>query len=116
MPLYDYRCEECGTFSAFRKMSESVNPVDCEFCGESSPRIITAPNLALVDKATRVAHERNEKSVHQPKQTRRSSCGCSGSHTCKPSNSNEDKSNSTNKGAGLSMQTKKTARPWMLGH
>ena len=61
MPLYDYRCEECGTFSAFRKMSESVNPVDCEFCGESSPRIITAPNLALVDKATRVAHERNEK-------------------------------------------------------
>lgn len=116
MPLYDYRCEECGTFSAIRKMSESIAPASCESCGELSPRIITAPNLALVDKATRVAHERNEKSAHEPKQTRRSSCGCSGSHTCKPSNSNEEKTNSKSKGAGLSMQTKKTARPWMLGH
>ncbi|HEC74071.1 MAG TPA: zinc ribbon domain-containing protein [Methylophaga aminisulfidivorans] len=115
MPIYDYRCEQCGEFSALRKMSESSLPCTCESCGEQAPRIISAPNLALMNGSTRSAHERNEKSAHAPRQARRSSCGCSGSHTC--STSNKD-TTSTNKqeGNGLLMQTKKTARPWMLGH
>jgi putative FmdB family regulatory protein len=115
MPLYDYQCESCGTFSAIRKMSESSEPNMCETCGEMAPRIISAPNLALVSSATRNAHERNEKSAHEPVYARRSSCGCSGSHSCKPSTKKEGQQ-SENKGTGLSMQTKKTARPWMLGH
>ena len=114
MPLYDYKCELRGTFSMLRKMSEYSKPAYCDSCGELSPRIISAPNLALVSKATRVAHERNEKAAHEPRQIRRSSCGCSGSHTCKPKN--KETSNSMNKGNGLLMQTKNTARPWMLGH
>jgi putative FmdB family regulatory protein len=119
MPIYDYRCEQCGEFSALRKMSESSLPCECEDCGELAPRIISAPNLALMDGSSRSAHERNEKSAHAPRQARRSSCGCSGSHTCSTSNketSNKETSNSANKGTGLLMQTKKTARPWMLGH
>lgn len=119
MPLYDYRCEQCGTFSALRKMSEASDAVACE-CGEMAARIITAPYLALMDRATRIAKQRNEKSAHEPRHARRSSCGCSGSHTCN-SNSGDQKSAtaSTQKpdtGNGLLMQTKKTARPWMLGH
>lgn len=114
MPLYDYQCESCGTFTALRKMSESANPTLCESCGEMAPRIISAPHLALVSSSTRVAHERNEKAAHEPRQARRSSCGCTGSHSCKPAS--KEKDNSTTKGHGLSMQTKKTARPWMLGH
>lgn len=115
MPLYDYKCESCGTFSALRKMSESSDPMMCESCGEFAPRIISAPKLALVDRSTRIAHERNEKSAHEPRSIHRSSCGCSGSHTCKSTTSNAEQK-STTKGNGLSMQTKKTARPWMLGH
>jgi putative FmdB family regulatory protein len=114
MPLYDYQCESCGTFTALRKMSESANPSLCESCGEMAPRIISAPHLALVSSSTRVAHERNEKAAHEPRQARRSSCGCTGSHNCKPAS--KEKDNSTTTGHGLSMQTKKTARPWMLGH
>ncbi|HEC75408.1 MAG TPA: zinc ribbon domain-containing protein [Methylophaga aminisulfidivorans] len=81
MPIYDYRCEQCGEFSALRKMSESSLPCTCESCGEQAPRIISAPNLALMNGNTRSAYERNEKSAHAPRQARRSSCGCSGSHS-----------------------------------
>lgn len=111
MPLYDYRCEHCGTFSAMQKMSQAAEPCLCPDCGEWSERIISAPRLALMDSGIRSAMARNEKSAHAPRQARRSSCGCSGSHTCGSSNA----SSQTEK-PGLQMQTKRTARPWMLGH
>lgn len=115
MPLYDYRCEQCGSsFSALRKMSEASDAAACD-CGEMAERIISAPYLALMDRNTRIAKQRNEKSAHEPRQARRSSCGCSGTHTCSPS-AEKASSNATEKGNGLMMQTKKTARPWMLGH
>ncbi|MFT6989990.1 MAG: putative FmdB family regulatory protein [Paraglaciecola sp.] len=115
MPLYDYQCESCGTFSALRKMSESANPSECDSCGEMAARIISAPHLALLSSSTRIAHERNEKASHEPRQTRRSSCGCStDAHSCKPAS--KQNANPTTEGHGLLMQTKKTARPWMLGH
>ncbi len=115
MPLYEYECTTCGTFTALRRMSESQSPAACDICGEPGSRIISAPHLAVMDKASRVAHERNEKSAHEPRAARRSSCGCTGGHTCKPSNENAS-ANSKEKGSLLKMQTKKTARPWMLGH
>jgi len=37
MPVYDYRCAQCGEFSALRKMSESSLPCTCENCGELAP-------------------------------------------------------------------------------
>ncbi len=111
MPVYEYECNTCGVFSALRKMSESRLPAFCKACGEESRRILSVPKLAVMDKQQRTAHERNEKSAHVPKQTRRSSCGCTGSHTCNTPKVNEE----TGKTA-FQMQTKKTARPWMLGH
>ncbi|MDX1572980.1 MAG: zinc ribbon domain-containing protein [Methylophaga sp.] len=118
MPIYDYRCEQCGDFSALRKMSEAGESVACVECGNEAVRVISAPYLALMDRNTRVANERNEKSAHAPKQVRRSSCGCSGTHTCKTSSTDSTKSAAQTKSNpnGLKMQTKKTARPWMLGH
>lgn len=114
MPLYEYRCNSCGQFSAMQKMSQSSSPSSCPSCGVMAERIISAPRLALMDKGTRTAMERNEKSAHAPRQARRSSCGCSGTHTC--SSTTKASSNQQNEKPGLQMQTKKTARPWMLGH
>lgn len=118
MPLYDYRCEQCGTFSAIRKMSEAGEAIACD-CGEMAERVITAPYLALMDRSTRVAHQRNEKSAHEPRTTR-SGCGCSGRHTCNDNKGDQKTAASSagkpNSGNGLHMQTSKTARPWMLGH
>jgi len=120
MPLYDYRCDHCGNdFSALRRMSEASEDMACD-CGEMAARIISAPYLALMDRNTRIASQRNEKSAHEPRQARRSSCGCSGTHTCNTTSgeqkSSADPSSKSANGNGLKMQTKKTARPWMLGH
>lgn len=112
MPVYEYECDTCGVFTALRKMSESAEPAPCDECGGACPRIMSAPRLAVMEKSQRVAHERNEKSAHDPKVAKRSSCGCTGSHTCKTST----KVNPENGRAALQMQTKKTARPWMLSH
>ena len=117
MPLYDYHCDSCGDFTALRKMSESSLPAPCEFCGDSSLRVITAPNFALLGKAQRAAHERNEKSAHEPRSVRRSSCGCTGAHSCKPASDNSKvQAKTDNPVPALQMQTKRSARPWMLGH
>ncbi len=121
MPLYEYVCHECGIFSAIRKMSESALPANCGFCGRESDRVISAPRFALLDSARRVAYERNEKSAHDPLSLRRSSCGCTTTHTCKPGSeqsiSKANQNTPSDKGApSFQMQTKKTARPWMLGH
>lgn len=118
MPLYEYQCHDCGPFTAIRKMSESTSPAICAQCGAVSERVISAPHFALLGKAQRQAHETNERSAHEPKSVRRSSCGCSGAHTCKPSKDTTKAGSSGNQAQanGYQMQTKKTARPWMLGH
>lgn len=112
MPLYEYECEECGVFTALRSMRDSSLPAHCDVCGATSPRILSAPKLAIMDKTTRSAHERNEKSAHAPDVRKRSSCGCTGAHTCKTTT----KVNPDTGKSALQMQTKKTARPWMLAH
>lgn len=118
MPLYEYHCESCGDFEAWGKISESGAAAQCEHCGEYGERVISAPSLAILGATQRSAHERNEKSAHEPRMTRKSSCGCNGAHTCATSGSKpaeKAKKNKANK-FGLEMQTKKSARPWMLGH
>ena len=118
MPILDYNCEQCGPSTDLKKLSESDMAVDCPSCGNASDRVITAPQLAILGKAQRNAYERNEKSAHEPKMTRRSSCGCSGTHTCSTSSNKSSKQSdkAVAKNNGFEMQTKKTARPWMLGH
>ena len=120
MPIYEYECGSCGPFSALRKMSESSSPMACGSCGNESSRIISVPYYALLASAKKAAYERNEKSAHEPKSVRRSSCGCSGSHTCsktdKTSASSPKSKQSASQETGFHMQTKRTARPWMLGH
>ena len=29
MPMYEYACHDCGTFSAMRRMAECSQPTDC---------------------------------------------------------------------------------------
>lgn len=116
MPIYEYKCSECGMFSALKKLSESSSLMTCVSCGEAAIKIVSIPHLALVSLSTRSAHERNEKASSEPRQARRSSCGCTGLHSCKPGSKENSSPVQLKKESGLLMQTKKTARPWMLGH
>jgi putative FmdB family regulatory protein len=97
MPIYEYCCPHCGLFDALTPMSEASQPATCFDCGALSPRIISAPRLAVMGNAARRLHERNERGAHEPKHAHKHVCD-GGCHHAKPSERRVDK------------------RPWMLGH
>ena len=45
MPLYDYRCTDCGDFREIRPMAESTSARPCPVCGTPAPRSLSAPFL-----------------------------------------------------------------------
>ena len=47
MPLYEYHCESCGEFEAWRSMSEYNAPIDCPDCEKIAIKIFSAPNINL---------------------------------------------------------------------
>jgi putative FmdB family regulatory protein len=67
MPLYDYECTTCGAFRAWRSMSEHAASVECPSCTLPASRLAAAPMLAVLSSNSRIAHERNERSAHEPK-------------------------------------------------
>jgi putative FmdB family regulatory protein len=71
MPLYEYECESHGIFELVRSMTESSAPAECIACSAPSRRIISAANLGNLPRSTVRAHERNEKSRHEPRVERR---------------------------------------------
>ena len=71
MPLYDYECRDCGAFRDWRPMSEWNADVPCPDCSLPSRRQAAAPMLGVLSTNTRIAHERNERSAHEPKVVRR---------------------------------------------
>jgi putative FmdB family regulatory protein len=81
MPLYDYECENCGPFREWRRMSEWQADMACPSCSIPAPRLAAAPMLRVLSPNNRVAHERNERSAHEPKVVRREDLPPSHSHT-----------------------------------
>ena len=71
MPLYDYGCTTCGPFREWRSMSEWKAMVPCPNCSLPASRLAAAPMLAVLSSNNRIAHERNERSAHEPKVVRR---------------------------------------------
>ena len=69
MPVYAFKCAECGPFDVVRPASEAAVPANCPQCGGAARRIFTPPGLALLDKPIRTALETEEKSAHEPEVT-----------------------------------------------
>lgn len=44
MPLYDFRCERCGEFRAFRPMADGASAA-CPHCAVPAARVLVAPFL-----------------------------------------------------------------------
>jgi len=95
MPLYDYHCPECGTFRAWRSMREAREPAPCPDCERPGGRAMAAPSLALMAGDRRIAHQRNEKSAHEPRLESRPAPSDHGHHH---------------------HHHHKGGRPWMIGH
>ncbi len=67
MPVYEYLCERCGSFTQMRPMAESALPSECPGCAAIAPRVIlTAPHCSTLSANTRAAHARNERSANAP--------------------------------------------------
>lgn len=67
MPVYDYKCQEHGFFSALATMDEFADPKPCPQCSELAAKvIILPPEIFKLDDAERKARDRNEKSRHEP--------------------------------------------------
>ena len=47
MPLYEYRCESCGEFEAWRSMSQYNAPINCFECDRLATKIFSVPNINL---------------------------------------------------------------------
>lgn len=47
MPLYEYRCNNCGEFEAWRSMAKYNAPLDCPQCNQVAIKIFSAPNINL---------------------------------------------------------------------
>jgi putative FmdB family regulatory protein len=67
MPLYSYQCLQCGSFEDWRAVSLANSDADCPLCGQASRRQMSMPFLSCVSRNVRIAHERNEKSMEQPR-------------------------------------------------
>lgn len=116
MPTYDYQCDACGGFDAFRALSQRDEPAACPDCRAPSPRVFaSAPRLALLDGGTRTAMDTNERARHEPKMSRDyqrlkhpSGCGCCST------------SGNTRRGGTLTAPNGNKAfpnkRPWMISH
>ena len=70
MPLYEYACQACGVFDAWRAMADWKQPVACPECGVPAPRDLAQPVLGM-DWQRKKAHSINERSANEPRTVRR---------------------------------------------
>ena len=96
MPLYEYDCQRHGLFETMHSMHEANAPESCPTCGEEAPRVLSAPRLACVSTNERKARDRNEKSRHEPRVSRKPN---------KPSQAERP-----------ALRASHHSRPWALGH
>lgn len=90
MPLYDYRCDTCGDFEAWRKLADLAVAMTCPTCDSAAQQLFVPPNINLnsgsfsrvsrASKEPRLAVKRSQ----EPSKPRVQNAACS--------------------------------RPWMIGH
>ena len=115
MPLYDYSCDSCGEFRDWKDISQSSKPAPCPSCGNPSVRTIASPFLADMSSNTRIAHQRNEKSAHEPKIMSRKELDRSGTRRS-GAHGHDGHCHGHGHGSGNGMRQHVSSRPWMIGH
>ena len=66
MPSYDYRCGDCGTFTATLSMAAAKAAHACPDCGTQARRVWGAPALHAGNQKLRALQERAEGSADAP--------------------------------------------------
>lgn len=97
MPVYEYECAEHGRFESLRALAEYAEPASCPTCESAAPRVLSTPHLSSLARGTMLAHERNEKSRHEPRHA---------AHAHPPAP----------KSAAPALKSYRGARPWVIEH
>lgn len=108
MPLYEFSCPDHGSFDRFVEISKRNEGFPCPRCREVSPRIFSAPRLALMSSVGRMAAERNERSRQEPRVTKggpSSRVHQCGSGAC-----------GKQSGEGRRRGSYRGSRPWVIEH
>lgn len=112
MPTYDFRCRDCGDYSAIRPIARRDEPSACPTCGQAAERVmISAPMYAGMDAGRRAAFATNERASHAPVSSKEyrarhgANCGCCGGGRSKVS--------LTSPSGAKSFPGK---RPWQISH
>ncbi|MBW7851641.1 MAG: zinc ribbon domain-containing protein [Rhodospirillales bacterium] len=114
MPLYDYECPVCGPFREWRAMSASAEPAPCPTCAREAARSVSVPMLAMLPRNTRIAHERNERSAHEPRVMRREDLPAEPGHHHHHHGGRVDEERRRKQFGHV--HEARSHRPWMVGH
>ena len=66
MPLYEFRCKNCGSFEYWRSLDEASMPMICPQCQTEARRAYTVPGLVKTPPALAHALNRSERSAYEP--------------------------------------------------
>ena len=110
MPVYEYKCDDCGVFETIAPMKAFADPCDCPDCGLTAPRVmLSVPHIAGLSWSIMRAHETNERSADSPKKLSSHGPGCC---CC----SGVKKKNSTTLHRPDGSKSFPTKRPWMISN
>jgi putative FmdB family regulatory protein len=99
MPLYEFSCPSCGAFEQVRPMAQAGDPLGCPRCGAPAQRRFSAPGGRQMAAALSAAHERNERSAHEPARASRAEVDAAKA-----------------RGRPLHAHHHGPQRPWQIGH
>jgi len=67
MPVYVFRCRECGSFELSRPMADVGTAAYCPSCLGEARRVFTPPSLTRLSTPMRRVLEKDEASAHEPR-------------------------------------------------
>ena len=105
MPIYEYECRQHGVFELLKSVSEVHDPGLCPRCALPGQRLISVPTLSAMARSEVIAHERNERSRHEPR-IARSPGSCNHSGAC----------NHGRKAQPGKLKAYTGKRPWVIEH
>lgn len=71
MPVYQYRCPECGVVERFHAIGTAPPAETCPGCGNPARRVFSPPSLRRTPAPLASAFEHAERSRHDPAVVRR---------------------------------------------
>ncbi|MBV9682640.1 MAG: zinc ribbon domain-containing protein [Solirubrobacterales bacterium] len=66
MAIYEYRCEQDGTFEITRPVGSAPKTMACPVCEGEARRVFSAPMLTSIPHSLVAARDHEEKTRHEP--------------------------------------------------